>query len=807
MNREPSVIEFPCRLSALIVLLCMVSLNAKTATRQGVASNLLVGKATLSQIKQTLPAFEAALTPYFQNRAGIKGTQSGPVAPPSDADLFAIARHWNLLSPSFKELYALGIGIPAGWKMYVSPGNNFEIWYDTTGHEPVDAADAFGYDKSDWRNRQHVPNGVPDYVDEVAYAADSAWSMEIDGFGFVKPLPLVDADHPSSRYKICIRKMTGYDATTYGYTWPSGNAAGGMGIRSYTEIRSEWNGSGFNRTLDGIDYDYGTHPEKAVGVTCCHEFFHGVQFAMTRQYSVDYNGDMFLDGFPSSWLEGTAVLMEGLGFEYAHDYIQYVSIFFDNPTAPIFVWTTDNSTVLYMNGLTTHYLYEFAYPSPKIDFVKDMEFNNYQQSIRFKPNLDKSSTAAGRSWADILGNFYAASYYTGTRAVPGRFIKDAPLIVHEWTYSGDSLSPSGAVTKSVNPFGMNTFSYVRKASDNAILALGFVGDTIASGDTDTNAVWSVRCILKKDSTPAHDSIVAIPLSSKGTGSAVITGWNSFTEALVIAANARYDTARTATLEFLACGVTLRKGATAVYSSGEPATAPNATVSVYALADLPCTLTITQARISTVELQAAIRDSLIQVGSVYDVEFPLSWTHGATLQLSISESRGGVHTIAAAHHVSDSSVAICGYNAATDTWSPCATITGHGDSANGTWQCTPFGPGLYGLFVRAFTMDTATPFVAYPNPVRLSTKGKLLFRGKSLLEVWVYTINGTLIAHDVKGQNDQPRSFSESAYGFDWLLRNAAGAVVSPGVYYAVVGYEDFSTKGMKKQARKIFVLP
>src|SRR5271157_3502884 len=244
-NGNASLIKFLCRVSLLLVLVCAVSPDAKALmTRRASASSLLAGKTTLAQIKQAIPAFEAALLPYFQRRAGVKGALSGPVVAPTDADLFALAKYWNLLSPSFKATYELGTGIPPTWKAYVSPGGNFEIWYDTSGQEPVSRTDTFGYDPNNWRNRLHGPNGVPDYIDLVAYAADSAWSMEINGFGFVKPWPLVDAAHPSSRYKFCIRQFTGDDAGVYAYTWywPYGPAPAGIGFRCYTELRNDWTG-------------------------------------------------------------------------------------------------------------------------------------------------------------------------------------------------------------------------------------------------------------------------------------------------------------------------------------------------------------------------------------------------------------------------------------------------------------------------------------------------------------------------------------------------------------------------------------
>jgi hypothetical protein len=41
----------------------------------------------------------------------------------------------------------------------------------------------------------------------------------------------------------------------------------------------------------------------------------------------------------------------------------------------------------------------------------------------------------------------------------------------------------------------------------------------------------------------------------------------------------------------------------------------------------------------------------------------------------------------------------------------------------------------------------------------------------------------------------------------WNLTNAQGKTVAPGAYYAVIGYEDPLTKGIKKLKRKVMVVP
>ena len=67
--------------------------------------------------------------------------------------------------------------------MYQSQRGIFEIYYATSGDDSVESADVYGYGAGTWREATG-PNGVPDYIDEVAWAFDSAWSMEIDQFQF-----------------------------------------------------------------------------------------------------------------------------------------------------------------------------------------------------------------------------------------------------------------------------------------------------------------------------------------------------------------------------------------------------------------------------------------------------------------------------------------------------------------------------------------------------------------------------------------------------------------------------------------------
>ena len=572
---------------------------------------------------------------------------------PSEADLFAMAKFWRLLSPSFKELYAKATGIPAGMIKYTSPGGHFEIYYITSGTDSVPLTDTIGYGPANWRSRQHSPNGVPDYVDEVAFAADSAWSMEIERFGFVKPLVYIDDSHKSSLYKIAITNFN-RDDEDYAFTfYQSDSTTGTIGIASYINLRNEWKSVNFNRGR----LDYGVHPEKAIYVTICHEFFHAIQYSMVRQVKPTDDINLYLDDFPVTWTEGAAVMMEDLGFDYVNDYWQYAPAFFSNPDSTTFLDSVTDYSEIYKNGLALMYLFQHALDTPGIGFVKTMYDNNYRSPITFYDNLSLTSLHLNRSWPDLLGDFYTASYYTGDRAVGSRFIKDADSLP-QWSYDPDEVNATSAVTKGISPFAMNTFSLVNRSVYPDSVQLYFSGESIVPAGTGTNGLWSVRCILKRDDVAAHDSVVGLPMRSLGSATLRIAGWHRFREALFIVTNAGYDRSRRATISF---------------------------------------------------------DSLLNLSLV-------------------------------------------------------------------------------------------SPFIVFPNPVHLKGGSKCIFQGKALVELWIYSVDGTLVSHAVSGQGPHT-SVKENAYGFEWLLSSGSGTTVAPGIYYAIVGYKDETTKGMKKKSQKVFVLP
>lgn len=225
-----------------------------------------------AESKAALRTLENQFLPYFQYRSQTRKSPryDTPVSrPPNTMELMKIVRSWSLLSDGFKKVYQQAIDIPANFLMFRSPGYGIEIYFTNNGIDAPDSTDKWYADSSDWHRRIDSPNGIPDYIDEVAWAIDSAWTMEIRRFGFPAPFPYKNDIHSSENYKVIVESL---DDNVYGLTYPV-EPDSSAGFHSLLSIRNKWNGWDIN---DIIDYE--THPEKGIRITCAHEFFHAIQY-------------------------------------------------------------------------------------------------------------------------------------------------------------------------------------------------------------------------------------------------------------------------------------------------------------------------------------------------------------------------------------------------------------------------------------------------------------------------------------------------------------------------------------------------
>jgi hypothetical protein len=527
-------------IAAALLWICAGPASAKSLRAASVRATAARAVIEARGSTESIKSFEARLMPYLQARISRRRPPASMYVPAQE-DLFLLPKIWSRTSPQFQETYAAATAIPANYLMYATPGGHLEVYYATAAIDAasaVDTADHYGYDAADWRHRTGEANGVPDYIDEVAWALDSAWAMEVDRFGFVKPAPSDVSRGSSQKYKVIIRAQ---GDLYYGMTWPGLKiSAQGPGYSSHVEIRNEWSGDEWN-VPPYIDYQI--HPEKGVRVTAVHEFFHGIQYAMTwNVVNLQY-----LDLFPLSWLEGTSVLMEELGFGDVNDYLQYSSGYFHHPQMSLFndaLNTLDNSNYVYEHSLVAKFLYEHAGPAPGINFIKSVFVRNYAARSDFD-NLAKSAAAGlSTTWARLLGGFHEQSFFTGSRATPGIFFDDAPLM-GTWSWAADSVDSTFTITKQVDPRGMQTFALRADPTqaDTIAIAVAGAGGAAASGD------WAAGAVLIPVDTAQHDSLIVLTFSNARSQILTVPGWRRYSQALVIVTNADPANKRSASVYF------------------------------------------------------------------------------------------------------------------------------------------------------------------------------------------------------------------------------------------------------------------
>jgi hypothetical protein len=420
------------------------------------------------------------------------------------------------LSPAFRELYLGTLSIPQGFEVFVSPGYGIEVYYTLSGDSAVDLNDTYGYDTASWNTPVFSSNDVPDYIDEVGWALDSVWCMIIGRFAFSEPNPYTDASHSSGRYKVVVLDIEDAYGELYGMTYPAGKV-GNDGFRSYIELRNNWSSPEW-----GV---YNEYPLHAVQITCAHEFFHAVQYSMGH--------DEFpsaIDNFPVAWLEGTAVMMEDLGFDSVNDYYQYFSGwdgYFGNPRLSLL---SDKATEIdpYANCVLPMYLYWNALDTPSIAFISTVFEANQEEKTLFGPNIESAAQSLGNRWEVLLNDFHTASFFTGTRN-GAAFIHDAPELP-EWGYEIDDVDESFGVSKTISPSAMETFAF---RVDSTTVDTQYI--LCVSGSENFYGAWEGSVIVH-DTAGGYSTL---PMAQKSPLSArlAICGARTIREIIVVVTNA------------------------------------------------------------------------------------------------------------------------------------------------------------------------------------------------------------------------------------------------------------------------------
>ncbi|MDZ7659947.1 T9SS type A sorting domain-containing protein [Fodinibius sp.] len=207
---------------------------------------------------------------------------------PATSDLH---RHKSELSSSTVNQIETLLDNPAlqASETYQSPDGYFTIYYETSGSHAVPLEDADS-------------DGVPDYVEEVAAAADSSYRHEVNQLDYTDPIP------QGQTYDIQILNLE----NIYGRTVAPGDGS------TYIDIENDF-AEGFPPNDDPDGDQIG-----AVKVTIAHEFKHAIQYEANEW-----------QGETGRWLEMDATLMEEVVYDVVNDYYNYIASensIFNNPS-------------------------------------------------------------------------------------------------------------------------------------------------------------------------------------------------------------------------------------------------------------------------------------------------------------------------------------------------------------------------------------------------------------------------------------------------------------------------------------------
>lgn len=227
---------------------------------------------------------------------------------------------------------------------YLSDSGNFIFYYETDGVHAVPTDDL-------------NTNGVPDYVEQAAFAADSSYRYQVEQAGFVDFLK-------TDPYQIYFENFNFYGVTN------------SSGSTSFIRIHNNFDG-----------FPPNGHPEGdrtgSLYVTIAHEIKHAIQYETNR-----WDGD----AGSFDWIEMDATMMEEVVFDDVNDYYNYIKFDFesDQPSSQSIFGNTRAATPgAYWHVSWMLYFHE--------SFGIDFWVNLWEQFIpdRTKPFLDAVAVELG----------------------------------------------------------------------------------------------------------------------------------------------------------------------------------------------------------------------------------------------------------------------------------------------------------------------------------------------------------------------------------------------------------------------------
>lgn len=311
-------------------------------------------------------------------------------------------------NPLTGQIIASDDGRPETTHSYISKSNLFKIHYDIAGVNAVDLTDL-------------NQNGVPDYIDSVAYYFDYVYDIEVNQLGYHSPYP-DDGSSGSEHYDVFVIELglgiNGWNF--YGECVPE-NAKIPIekATKYYSFIRIDNNFSEldkFENDDNKLQKTYTTNGIMGLKITAAHELHHAIQFGYGD------NDNIF------SIMEMVSVYMENRCFPESSDFTGYVRRTFKNQsTYPFGNGRADNG---YGFGIYYHFISQ-KFGEETIRRQWELIEEGLQRYMALDSTLKEKGSSLKDSWNEFL-----AWIYNGTLSIDWKYftkVKALPLLVFNQT--------------------------------------------------------------------------------------------------------------------------------------------------------------------------------------------------------------------------------------------------------------------------------------------------------------------------------------------------------------------------------------
>jgi len=303
-----------------------------------------------------------------------------------------IENHKNEIDQGLYDMHVrLKRSEPIRERSLLSPAGNFELHWDDTGIHAVPQEDLSG-------------NGYPDYIDSAAVILDHVWTVEVEQMGY-NPPPGEDGN-PSIPYPIYFTNHF-----LYGVTWKGDLIAANLPDTTFTSyIELDNNYSEYYFPTQGLD---------GLKVTAAHEFHHAIQLGYNYREEDEY------------FFEMTSTWMEEYLYPEINDYLNYLDYFFEVVSNSRF--DLANNTYPYANSMYLQML-EVQHGISIVRLIWEKI-----RTTKSLPALISSLEEKGSTWFESLGEYGLWLYYTGDRAITGKYFNDASFFPQITIKSEDNI--------------------------------------------------------------------------------------------------------------------------------------------------------------------------------------------------------------------------------------------------------------------------------------------------------------------------------------------------------------------------------